>query len=639
MGDKIYRWLLFASVPLLLGTLVYSLFTRLGMDSQTLFTGFYMGGFVFVAVMLLLVAYYIPHPFGQVQALHLTLFLLGTCFLNATALLGVGVYEGTSLALLYPVSGTLMLWTHIRMTAALVTDLQKQIRNVIHLAFFVPNVVLLVPLLLIGPGAARVDWYLLASQVKDVHGALWGIFSFGILLLGAIHAKSTGERMRMVALLPMSAMIVATLVSWAVDTQLSVEAFRVGGACVSWMVFAFVVSIAARDVEIYRRSEYLDLITASALNAIDDGLVVLDNDLRVTRVNGAMERIVGIPASEMEGRSTMDVLSRITVDVGLRTAMDVFRKLLNGERCEMHIHEIRNARTGAVSRIAMAGTRLVDAKGELHGVGLVFHNLTGILEMRELLQQEQRMNTFGRLVSGVAHEFKNTLGSIGGLSDLLKKSLSEEKTDMELARTLADEISVALRDTGDLGGKLLDFVRNHKIVYARLDAELLVEQALQFARLNRRTDIEVVRDFRADRRFVSGDRVTLQNAFLNLFLNACDAMPAGGVLTVETHNVHADREMESWIGGRKLAAGDYVEVVVKDTGAGVSEELLRKVFEPAFTTKEAKGSGFGLSMVRTTIAEHRGDILLESAAGKGATFRVLLPVWSEENDAVPATVA
>ena len=637
MGDKIYRWLLFALVPLLLAALLHGLFTRLGMDLQTLFTGFYMGGFVFVAVLLLLVAYYVPHPFGQVQALHLTLFLLATCFLNATALQGVGLYDNTSLALLYPVSGTLMLWTHIRMTAALVTDLQKQIRNVIHYAFFVPNVVLLVPLLLAGPG--RADWYLLASRVKDVHGALWGLFSFGVLLLGAIHAKSTGERMRMAALLPMSAMIVATLVAWSADAQLSVEAFRVGGACVSWMIFALVVSIAARDMEIYRKNEYLDLITASALDAIDDGLVVLDNELRVSRVNGAMERIVGLPAAEMEGRGAMEVLGRVTVDVGVRTAMDTFRKLLNGEQCEMHIHEIRNARTGAVSRIAMGGTRLMDAKGELYGVGLVFHNLTSILEMRELLQQEQRMNTFGRLVSGVAHEFKNTLGSIGGLSDLLKKSLSGEKADMEMARTLADEINVALRDTGDLGGKLLDFVRNHKIVYARLDAELLVEQALQFAKLNRRTDIEVVRDFRAERRFVSGDRVTLQNAFLNLFLNACDAMPSGGTLTVETHNFRADREMESWIGGRKLAAGDYVEVVVKDTGAGVSEELLRKVFEPAFTTKEAKGSGFGLSMVRTTIAEHRGDVVLESAAGKGATFRVLLPVWREGNDAVPATVA
>ena len=639
MGDKIYRWLLFAFVPLLLAALLHGLFTRLGMDSQTLFTGFYMGGFVFVSVMLLLVAYYVPHPFGQLQALHLTLFLLGTCFLNATALLGVGLYDSSRIALLYPVSATLMLWSHMRMTAALVPGLQKPIRDVVHYAFFVPNVVLLVPVVLVGTAPSHADWYLLASRAKDVHGALWGLFSFGLLLLGAIHAKSTGERMRMAALLPMSAMIVVTLVGWFQDAQLSVEAFRVGGACVSWMIFALIVSIAARDVEIYRRNEYLDLITVSAFNAIDDGLVLLDKDLNVSRVNGAMERIIGIPASEMEGRSTVEVLGRVSVDVGVRTVMETFRKLLVGERLEMHIHEIRNVRTGAVSRIAMGGTRLVDAKGELHGVGLAFHNLTGVMELRELLQQEQRMNTFGRLVSGVAHEFKNTLGSIGGLSDLLKKSLSEDKADMAMARTLADEINVALRDTGDLGGKLLDFVRNHKIVYARLDAELLVDQALQFAQLNRRTDIAVVRDFRADRRFVSGDRVTLQNAFLNLFLNACDAMPAGGTLTVETHNVHADREMESWLGGRKLAAGDYVEIVVKDTGAGVSEELLRKVFEPAFTTKEAKGSGFGLSMVRTTIAEHRGDVVLESAAGKGATFRVLLPVWREENDAVPASLA
>ena len=119
MGDKIYRWLLFALVPLLLAALLHGLFTRLGMDLQTLFTGFYMGGFVFVAVLLLLVAYYVPHPFGQLQALHLTLFLLGTCFLNATALLGVGIYDNTSLALVYPVAGALMLWAHIRMTAAL----------------------------------------------------------------------------------------------------------------------------------------------------------------------------------------------------------------------------------------------------------------------------------------------------------------------------------------------------------------------------------------------------------------------------------------------------------------------------------------------------------------------------------------
>jgi PAS domain S-box-containing protein len=255
------------------------------------------------------------------------------------------------------------------------------------------------------------------------------------------------------------------------------------------------------------------------------------------------------------------------------------------------------------------------------------------LQAKELeLQRAQRLDAVGRLAGGIAHDFNNLLAAILAPAELASKQLPKEHPAQ---RDLDDIRNAALRAT-DLTRGLLAFGRRQVVAPVVVNLNDIVEAG---GRLLQRVIGETVRlevAPKAARSTVRVDRTQIEQIIMNLAVNARDAMPKGGRLTIETSNVDVDREMAAEHEG--LDPGSYVVLAVTDTGTGMDVETQKQMFEPFFTTKaQDRGSGLGLSTVYGIVRQAHGHILVYSELGLGTTFKIFLPYVGENAAASVAT--
>jgi signal transduction histidine kinase/CheY-like chemotaxis protein len=241
---------------------------------------------------------------------------------------------------------------------------------------------------------------------------------------------------------------------------------------------------------------------------------------------------------------------------------------------------------------------------------------------QSVLRQSQKMEALGQLTGGIAHDFNNLLTGIIGSVDIIRRRI--EATRLEDVPRFLDNASTAAHHAAALTNRLLAFARQQPPDTKSTDVTKLIASMDDLLRrtLGKGMGLEVVL---ADNLWPAMlDPNQLENAILNLAINARDAMPEGGKLTVETSNVHLD---EAYVQQRdNLTAGDYVSVSVTDTGTGMSPDIIAKVFEPFFTTKpEGAGTGLGLSMVYGFIKQSHGHVRIHSKVGIGTTIHLYLP--------------
>ena len=245
----------------------------------------------------------------------------------------------------------------------------------------------------------------------------------------------------------------------------------------------------------------------------------------------------------------------------------------------------------------------------------------------DMLRQSQKMEAVGRLAGGVAHDFNNLLTVIGGYSDLLVQRLPPDSPH----RLHVEEIRKAATRASSLTGQLLAFSRKQVIAPSVADLNEVVAGMEAMLRRLIGEDIDLVTVLRPDLWKVRIDIGQIEQVLLNLAVNARDAMPGIGNLVIETGNERIDAGMIPGLGF--VAPGEYVILLVRDTGSGMDEETLSHVFEPFFTTKEkGRGTGLGLSTVYGIVKQSDGYITAESRPGKGATFRVFLPRWDGRSE-------
>jgi signal transduction histidine kinase/ActR/RegA family two-component response regulator len=251
--------------------------------------------------------------------------------------------------------------------------------------------------------------------------------------------------------------------------------------------------------------------------------------------------------------------------------------------------------------------------------------LAAVLADRERLErqfyQAQKMETVGQLAGGIAHDFNNILTAIVGFGTLVAEQVSEN----ELASRNAAEILVAANRASALTRQLLAFGRRQVLHPTRLSLNETVNAMAGMLRqlIGENIDLRIV--CAVDLPAIRADQSQLESAIANLVVNARDAMPRGGRLTIETSEVALDSDYCSTHVG--VRAGRYARLAVSDTGMGMSQELQARIFEPFFTTKEAgKGSGLGLATVYGIVKQSGGNIWVYSELGHGATFKVYLPI-------------
>jgi signal transduction histidine kinase len=236
----------------------------------------------------------------------------------------------------------------------------------------------------------------------------------------------------------------------------------------------------------------------------------------------------------------------------------------------------------------------------------------GRLEAERKALEAQHLETVGRIAAGVAHDFNNSLTAILGTASLLRSELSDHSEGAEMA----DEILEVSTRAAELTRQLLVFSRKAQVTTVPCELDTLVTGAIRLLQRSAPPGLKVVAQLDSSGPRVMADAGLIQNALLNLFLNAKDAMNGEGTLTVRTLTRPACEEHPS----------GFAEIEVEDTGGGIPSDVLPKIFEPFFTTKATgKGTGLGLASVAGTVRSHGGTVEVETHAGVGSVFRVRLP--------------
>jgi two-component system CheB/CheR fusion protein len=364
----------------------------------------------------------------------------------------------------------------------------------------------------------------------------------------------------------------------------------------------------------------------SIVETVRQPLLVLDTDLRIRMANRAFYRTFQVSPLEAEGQAIYS-LSHGTWDLpGLRDALDG----LLGDGNSFPDFEVEQDFPGVGRRsLVLGGCRI----NHLRMILLAVDDITerklaqqALRKSEEHLRQSQKMEAVGRLAGGIAHDFNNLLTAIIGYSDLLCNRLAGDESAMQEAI----EIKNAGERAASLTQQLLAFSRRQVLQPKVLDLNAIVAD---FDRMLRRLVGERIRvaiDCQPDLWQVSADPGEFGRAIMNLSLNARDAMPEGGTLTVETANVVLT---EADAANQAIAPGRYVTMAVRDTGVGMDAERQAHIFEPFFTTKETgKGTGLGLATVLGIVEQSGGVIRCESQPGDGTSFTIFLPAVADAVD-------
>ena len=256
---------------------------------------------------------------------------------------------------------------------------------------------------------------------------------------------------------------------------------------------------------------------------------------------------------------------------------------------------------------------------------------TALREAEEKLRHAERLAAVGQLAGGIAHDFNNQLSAILGYAELLRRKLPPDSP----ALRYADSIIKAAERSAHLNQQLLAFARRGKPHVGAVDLNRVVDAVVTLLSHSLDKRIAITKELSARPAEVVGDAAQLQGALVNLALNARDAMPAGGELSFATEVVALEAGAVG-PGGLAVPPGSYVRVRVRDTGVGMDDATLRRVFEPLFTTKAGQGPGLGLPSVYGIVASHNGTLTVDSALGKGATFELLLPHSPSTAEAIAA---
>jgi PAS domain S-box-containing protein len=358
-------------------------------------------------------------------------------------------------------------------------------------------------------------------------------------------------------------------------------------------------------------------------DAIHDALCLLDEQGRLQRCNRALAALLGRPAAELLGRPYLELVAEVFGPAG-RALADLLQGP-PGQARELHLGE----RWYRVTADPVPGAAPGGMAGRVH----LLADVTERRVLEEQLRQAQKMEAVGRLAGGIAHDFNNLLTAILGNLALLEQQMPADDPRAELMRTTEQ----AAWRAADLTRQLLGFSRQTRLQARALDLNVCVQEtvALLARTLGPAVEIEV-RALTPSLWPVWADPGQMGQILLNLALNARDAMPAGGKLTIETDNVALDEEQARLAGAPVSGlAGEHVRLRIRDTGQGIPAEVQPRIFEPFFTTKEVgHGTGLGLAVVFGIVQQHGGWITCQSELGAGATFAIHLPRYREQESGV-----
>ena len=345
----------------------------------------------------------------------------------------------------------------------------------------------------------------------------------------------------------------------------------------------------------------------------NDAVFIFDPRGKILEVNRQAEAMLGRDRTEILGRSFQELV--ISEEVGLAEAH--FREFLAGRTTRVSdIHLLGGSRAHVCVDLSAS---LMEIEGE-RIVLAIARDVTERNQLERQFRQSQKMEAIGQLAGGVAHDFNNVLTAILGYGVLMADGLPPDHALQDDVR----EIRKAAEHAATLTKQLLTFSRQQVLLPEVLDLNGIVTEIENMLQRLIGEDVELFTNRASSLGRVKADRGQIEQVLMNLVVNARDAMPKGGKLTLETSDVELDESYARDHAG--VRAGPYVLLAVSDTGVGMDEDTLSHMFEPFFTTKEkGKGTGLGLATVYGIVKQSGGQIWVYSELGRGTTFKVYLP--------------
>ena len=366
----------------------------------------------------------------------------------------------------------------------------------------------------------------------------------------------------------------------------------------------------------------------STFEAAPVGIVHIGLDGQWLRVNQRLCDLLRYSRAELEGPGVVGLMESGEI----AGESEALRQMAVGALSHYVVEEKRFRRRDGTflwARVNMSMHRGAD--GQPHYYISVIEDITERRTLEAQVRQAGKMDAIGKLAAGVAHDFNNLLTVILGFAEILT---SDTAMAPDHAKDLAEIVKAAQRATG-LTKQLLAFSRQQVLNAAPLDVNRVINDMTGMLGRLIGENIEVALSLDPDLSAAVADRSQLEQVLMNLVVNARDAMPNGGTLTIETTNVDLEN---STVHDEVVMKGHYVMLAIADTGEGMTRETQRRLFEPFFTTKDAgKGTGLGLSTTYGIVKQSKGYIWVYSEVGKGTTFKVYLPHADREADA-PAVI-
>jgi PAS domain S-box-containing protein len=368
------------------------------------------------------------------------------------------------------------------------------------------------------------------------------------------------------------------------------------------------------DITERKRAEEVLLKFRLGIERSADALFMTDANGTIVYVNPAFERIYGYTGQEVIGKTPRILKSGLLSPESYKQFWDTLlsKNVVAGEI-------VNKTKDGSLISIESSNNPIIDHAGTILGFLSINRDITERKRVEEGLRQMQKLEGLGTLAGGIAHDFNNILGIILAYITSIKRFKGDTKK-LDLA---VDTIVKAVERGKTLVQQILTFARKTETEFGAVNVNDVVMEIMTMIFETFPKVLTYTQNIDKNITFINADRSQLHQVLLNLCVNARDAMPKGGVLTINTRmvsgislrNQHPD-----------AAASGYVCIEVSDTGEGMTEEIRNRIFEPFFTTKEqGKGTGLGLAVVFGVVQTHKGFIDVESELGKGTTFRLYLP--------------
>ncbi len=396
-----------------------------------------------------------------------------------------------------------------------------------------------------------------------------------------------------------------------VDIQLS--PFQGEGALTVTVIWDLTARKLAEDRLRESEEKYRRIVETMA-----EGVVVLDPDDRIVFINSQMAAMVGVEPQEILGRTPLDFLDKAEA-ARAQEDLDKARQGLRG-RCEFRVPK----KAGGEFWAAVSYSPIRNAAGQIDATLGVITDITRSRALEEQLLQAQKMESIGRLAGGIAHDFNNLLTVINGYSDLV--------VDKVGAYDPIGEKVALIRNAGghaaSLTQQLLAFSRKQMLQPRILDLNQVIADVEKMLARVVPENIEIRLALSPEPARILADPGQMSQIVMNLCVNARDAMPDGGYISIKTEHVHLDRQASAEY--TDMAPGGYIKLAVSDNGVGMDAATQSKIFEPFFTARSSgKGTGLGLATVYGIIKQTGGFIQVHSEVGIGTEFVILLPAAKE----------